>query len=75
MNFNDRHPELLEGEIFLGNVWNIEPFKCYWGTKRYGQQSYDVDGVPLSGYFPLFAQRSELEAAGVFELTARNTKL
>ena len=41
-----------------------------WKTKRRGKVAYDTDGKAItedrwSGMFPVFAQRSELEEAGI----------
>lgn len=70
------HPELREGEIFLGNFsfygraqreWD----SLRWKTKRKGEVAYDDHGRPLreatdrSEIYPVFAQESELVEAGV----------
>ncbi len=61
------HPELKEGEVYLGN-FSVEDFAgVTWKTKRSGFVAYDVNGQPSPwpGLFPGFAQRSELEEAGI----------
>lgn len=71
-----QHPELQEGEIFIGNYsfygraqreWD----EMRWKTKRKGTVAYDKDGEPLSEstsrseIYPVFAQESELIEAGI----------
>ena len=70
------HPELREGEIFLGNFsfygraqrdWD----DLRWKTKRKGEIAYDDQGRPLSEttsrteIYPVFVQEAELAEAGV----------
>jgi len=64
------HPELRPGEIFLGN-FRPDSFarSIEWPSKRMGIQAYDLDGKKFPQFFgwrPVFALRSELEAANVF---------
>ena len=62
-----KHPEIEEGEILLGN-FDEEGFKSVgWETRREGQIAYDtVEHKPLGnswkGSFPVFIERSEIEA-------------
>lgn len=57
-NFNDKHPELEEGEIFLVNIkpeekdrWKIADAE----KARIGKVAYTNTGEVVDGYFPLFA--------------------
>lgn len=70
------HPELQDGEVFVTNASERSSGKyqddprsdwdaCGWTTKRRGKIAYDIQYKPISGMFPIFAQRQELEAAGV----------
>lgn len=64
MNANPNHPELREGEFFLGNFTRDDWTKVGWRTKRCGVNAYCVDGSPypfqaLHGVAPGFALRSE----------------
>ena len=82
VSFNKSHPELKEGEVFIGNIslgyhphldivdpdwsdyrtdWEV----IGWKTKRRGNVAYDIYGKPINGMCPVFAQKSELEEAGV----------
>ena len=61
-NYNETHPELEEGEMFLfsGVDETYEPLK--WKTKRMGVVAYTSRGVPLAQkYRPIFVQRKEYE--------------
>ncbi len=62
------HPELQKGEVWLTNTQEDGWHDIGWSTKRAGTVAYDRAGCAISTsprYFPVFAQRSELEAAGV----------
>lgn len=64
-----RHPELREGEIFLGNFTKNSFSNIGWKTKRWGSCSYDIYGDPikksfLPSLFPVFVQRKEIEHLG-----------
>mgnify|MGYP001616241631 CR=1 FL=1 len=76
-NFNKRHPELQEDEVFLMNIL-IEPpligkFKgitdfCRIGysTKRMGNNAYDRTGKLIKeNVRPVFVKRSELIEKGI----------
>ncbi len=63
-DFNRNHPELREGEIFIMNTWD-NGCNCSWKTKRLGNQAYDIHGNPMRDGTPLFAQKKELDDAGV----------
>lgn len=62
IQFNDTHPELRPGEVFLCNVvprtleWRNIPYK----TKRLGNQAYDVGGKAIA-FAPVFVQSRELK--------------
>jgi len=60
------HPELKRGEVFIGN-FDVSSFKlCNWKTKRTGEQAYDEEHRPTcDDRFPVFIQRSEIEATGI----------
>lgn len=64
------HPEALEGEVWIGNMWGSDFPKVGWQTKRKGKIAYHVHGrkkgkrIPGSCR-PCFVQRSEITAAGV----------
>ena len=47
MNFNDKHPELKKGEMFITNSEYYKYFKIGWKSKRIGIQSYDIYGKKL----------------------------
>lgn len=56
---NSSHPELLKGEIFLGNSEMGEQFGS-WETKRVGEKAYSMLGKPLPMTIkPVFAIASE----------------
>lgn len=64
---NWQHPELQNGERFLGN-YTAEDFnnKLRWQTKRRGQIAYDKYGNKEAdqNLHPIFVQESELQKAG-----------
>jgi len=64
--FKDKHPELREGEIFLGNFWKRnnawKPIR--WASKRKGNIAYDIYGDAMKESFPVFISRKEFEDAG-----------
>jgi len=68
-SFNKNHPEVKEGEVFLTNA-DIEGL-CHigWKSKRKGSVAYDIHNKPIPSFghdfFPVFVQRSELEAGGI----------
>ncbi len=59
-NFNHRHPELHEGEIFLCNDSGEGFRRSSYATKRLGERAYGPDGRPASGVQPVFVSRAEL---------------
>lgn len=67
-SFRKNHPETQEGEVFLTNA-DSEGFAEHigWKSKRKGEVAYDVHNKPVKSYdfFPVFVQRSELEAGGI----------
>lgn len=67
--FNNSHPELQMGEVFLANIslgdYYSEWEHIVWKTKRMGEVAYSIDGRLVNGLRPVFAQRDELEKAGV----------
>ena len=75
-DFNQTHPELREGEIFLCNVGgNFDVFRdrfmpihevfdsIGWKSKRIGSVAYTRDGKPIKNMRPIFVERVELERA------------
>lgn len=62
------HPEALEGEVLIGNMWGSDFPKVGWKTKRAGRIAYLTNGKPIpkrQAFVPCFVQRAEIEAAGV----------
>jgi hypothetical protein len=64
-DFNRNHPELRKGEVFISNVRDDVYHRIPWNSKRRGMQAYDIHGKRLISGRPVFAQESELRAAGV----------
>jgi hypothetical protein len=60
-SYNETHPELEEGERFLTNCVQDTYDSIGWKTKRWGRHAYTIEGEPLTGYIPVFVQRSEYE--------------
>lgn len=72
--FNISHPELKDGEVFLGNFRPNQLNDIGWKTRRAGVQSYDFKGNAYDGARPVFVQQSELPGALVLELQGRGVK-
>ena len=53
------HPELLPGELLLGNYWNSNA--VIWETKRQGVIAYNDRGRVIRGVYPIFIQASEVQ--------------
>ena len=72
--FNQQHhPELQENEVWITNADAKSFENIGWKTKRRGNVALNADGEPITfrqwpGVFPVFAQKSELEKAGVLNL-------
>ncbi len=65
-SFNDSHPELQPGEIFLTNARSWEWDEIPYRSKRKGHVAYDIHGtkVPASEMaFPVFIAAAELHTA------------
>jgi hypothetical protein len=60
-NYNETHPELEEGEMFLTNSVDENYTRIRWNTKRRGMQAYTIDGELLTGFIPVFVQKKEYE--------------
>ena len=64
-----QHPELQEGEVYITDIFPSTFEKVGWKTKRLGKVAYKKStGEPIPEHFnrrPLFAQRSEVEVAGI----------
>lgn len=62
-----RHPEQLDGELWIGNVEAMQFHKSAWLSKRMGITPRDVNGDPieprLGDYRPWFIRASEIEQA------------
>lgn len=72
--FNDNHPELQQGEVFVANTANPEMGSVQWKTKRLGKNAYDFTGKPLNGLYPVFRQENEATTLlDVLKLGARIT--
>lgn len=67
--FNRNHPELQDGEVFLGNGNPPLDKSVYpYPSARLGRTSYNADGTPVhpdKGWRPVFAQLADLEAEAV----------
>jgi len=58
----DQHPELREGEVFLGNVTKQEGISgSIYRSTRLGDVAYDSKGQPIEGMFPTFANKEEMD--------------
>ena len=58
------HPELREGEVWIGNIKD-EAFKSScWRTKRQGDRAYNIHGdlIKNGNLRPMFVQKSEMDA-------------
>lgn len=68
-----KHPEIMPGEVWITNSDDESFWEIGWGSKRRGFVALNNMGKPIGsrwpGSFPVFAQRSELEKAGVKILT------
>ena len=64
-NFNEKHPELRPGEVWITNEFEHESdaFHVNLSTARRGEVAYSVLGKPIAGGRPVFAQQSELDAS------------
>jgi len=62
-SFNDNHPEIQEGEVFLSNTSIVDFDRIGWKTKRMGFYGYTREGDRISSnekIYPVFVQKSEL---------------
>jgi hypothetical protein len=62
------HPEILPGEVLIGNMFRSDFKFVGWKTKRRGVTAYLTNGKPIpktQGFCPVFVTRAEIEAAGV----------
>lgn len=61
---NSKHPECLEGEVWVTNT-NIHGYDtCSHTTKRLGRIAYDIWNNLVIGSYPMFASKVELESKG-----------
>lgn len=58
-NFNNRHPELHRGEVFCTNIVPVSFDRVRFKTKRMGILAYDMHGIPLPGFVPVFISLKE----------------
>jgi hypothetical protein len=64
-NFNQQHPELREGENWVGNFTRAKFERLAFGTKRLGVETYLPDGSRLSDntgsarMYPVFVEHTE----------------
>lgn len=63
--FNRTHPEKKTGEVFIGNFTGRVAEFCRWKTKRVGNVSYDVTGIPVADCVPVFMQNLEAIENGI----------
>lgn len=64
MNFNDKHPELEDGEMFLTNERKEDLHHIGWKSKRIGTTAYTVNGKVIgtvNKLFPIFIQKKEFD--------------
>lgn len=61
------HPEAMESEVHIGNVYGVDFRRIGWKSKRLGKMAMGSDGEKLKGgnMKPVFVGRAEIEAAGV----------
>ena len=57
MSANKNHPELEHGEVFLRNTANPESK----GGERLGRVAYSRKGCIVSGLYPVFCKRIDLD--------------
>lgn len=65
-DFNETHPELLPGEVFLTNTKEYpDAFRRISSHKtlRFGRISYTIHGERIRNMRPVFAQKDEVEKA------------
>jgi hypothetical protein len=65
--FNDEHPELLKGEVFLCNANEMLWQDIDLETKRRGKHAYFFHGEELGDktFFPVFVKKSELRKKNI----------
>ena len=61
------HPELQQGEVFLGNIRKDLFEDRTWKTRRQGNITYDAVGKSFlaTDFLPVFVQRAEMEEEGL----------
>lgn len=63
-NFNEKHPELREGEMFLTNCDKRVYQSISWRSKRKGMTAYTIHGEIIKSsyrFFPVFVQKQEYD--------------
>jgi hypothetical protein len=66
------HPELEDGEVWIGNILRSDFHLIGWTTKRLGKIAYLTNGKPIpksQGFGPVFVTSEEIEAAGPLALS------
>jgi hypothetical protein len=68
VKFEKRHPELRDGEVFIGNIVPEDVAEMGWETLRVGKTAYDVCGKPINEarrpvvvMYPAFVSKEEAE--------------
>ena len=65
ITFNETHPELLDGEMFLTNIHKYDDESVYrsigYNTKRKGNIAYTIDGEISKSSFPVFINKKEYD--------------
>lgn len=61
-NINTQHPDILPGEVYIGQLTPKAFNEIGWQTKRAGRE-YDPEGHPLPGLvFAVFVKFAELQS-------------
>jgi len=62
-----QHPEQQDGELYMGNIEEMQFGKSSWLSSRMGAAAYDIDGNVISKSFgnlrPWFIRAEEVESA------------
>ena len=61
MNYNIKHPEIEDGEMFLSNADEEGYQGIGWKTKRRGNIAFGKSGNRVIGLFPVFVQKQEYD--------------
>ncbi|MFH0755056.1 MAG: hypothetical protein V1910_00090 [bacterium] len=58
-----KHPELLEGEMWFTNSWPNKDGEIRYNSKRVGKKAYDKFGKEAQDLVPVFISKEEYEQA------------